>query len=313
MGLSFRKSIRLGKGVRLNFSKSGIGISAGVKGARVSIGPRGTRGTVSGGGFSYSTSLSGKKVRGKAAQTPQYQPPVRDLSAESMIAKSSSLIKFLWVTPFAFAFGWPWGLGAITLVLVAHFLSSQTKAFQLYQKSEAATDPALKVELVQNALDLYPCPAYDYAMAKALAGNDQLVEALPFVISTNKIKSSPTGLFIQAVCHSKVEQYKEAIDVLLQIDEKHEYDEYLEAVLLKAECYYFLKAYDQCLEAVAELTRTKSAETINLRREARIYKALVMFKTEDEKKGIKELQKLVAEAPGLTRAESILDELKEAS
>lgn len=38
-----RKSFNLGGGTRINLSKSGIGVSAGVKGFRVSAGPRGTR------------------------------------------------------------------------------------------------------------------------------------------------------------------------------------------------------------------------------------------------------------------------------
>ncbi|MDW7660519.1 MAG: DUF4236 domain-containing protein [Bacillota bacterium] len=41
MGIRFRRSIGLGKGVKLNLSKGGLGLSAGVKGARVGIGPRG--------------------------------------------------------------------------------------------------------------------------------------------------------------------------------------------------------------------------------------------------------------------------------
>ena len=40
MGVYFRKSLRAGP-LRLNFSKHGIGISAGVKGLRVGTGPRG--------------------------------------------------------------------------------------------------------------------------------------------------------------------------------------------------------------------------------------------------------------------------------
>ena len=39
MGLSFRKGFKLGAGLRLNLSKRGLGISGGVKGGRVSIGP----------------------------------------------------------------------------------------------------------------------------------------------------------------------------------------------------------------------------------------------------------------------------------
>lgn len=41
MGIFFRKSIKLGKHTRLNISKSGIGISAGVKGARIGINSKG--------------------------------------------------------------------------------------------------------------------------------------------------------------------------------------------------------------------------------------------------------------------------------
>ena len=42
MGFSLRKSIKLGKGIRLNLSsKSGIGVSLGTKGARASINKNG--------------------------------------------------------------------------------------------------------------------------------------------------------------------------------------------------------------------------------------------------------------------------------
>jgi hypothetical protein len=43
MGLVFRKSIRLPGGFRVNLSKSGIGVSAGVPGFRVGVGPAGGR------------------------------------------------------------------------------------------------------------------------------------------------------------------------------------------------------------------------------------------------------------------------------
>ena len=47
MGWSFRKSKSLGGGFRLNMSKKGLGLSWGVKGARIGIGPRGVTRTVS--------------------------------------------------------------------------------------------------------------------------------------------------------------------------------------------------------------------------------------------------------------------------
>lgn len=60
MGLYFRKSINLGGGVRLNFSKSGVGLSTGIKGARISTGPRGTYANFSipGTGIRYTKKLS---------------------------------------------------------------------------------------------------------------------------------------------------------------------------------------------------------------------------------------------------------------
>ena len=40
MGLRFTKHIKLGKHLRLNISKSGVGISGGVRGARISFNPK---------------------------------------------------------------------------------------------------------------------------------------------------------------------------------------------------------------------------------------------------------------------------------
>lgn len=80
MGLYFRKSINLGGGIRLNFSKSGVGISGGVKGFRVSTGPKGTRLTASipGTGVYYSKNLStksGNKSVNTQARTSENKYP----------------------------------------------------------------------------------------------------------------------------------------------------------------------------------------------------------------------------------------------
>lgn len=60
MGFRFRRSIRIAKGVKLNVSKSGFGISAGVPGARISAGPAGVRATagIPGTGLSWSQNLA---------------------------------------------------------------------------------------------------------------------------------------------------------------------------------------------------------------------------------------------------------------
>lgn len=62
MGFYFRKSVKFGP-LRLNFSKSGIGVSAGVKGARISTGPRGTYVHAGANGFYYKQKLGGSGNR----------------------------------------------------------------------------------------------------------------------------------------------------------------------------------------------------------------------------------------------------------
>lgn len=64
MGLNFRKSINLGKGFKLNIGKKSVGISGGVKGARVSINSSGRKTatfSIPGTGLSYTMNLGKKK------------------------------------------------------------------------------------------------------------------------------------------------------------------------------------------------------------------------------------------------------------
>jgi hypothetical protein len=80
MGFYFRKSVRLGP-LRLNFSKSGVGVSAGVKGLRVGTGPRGSYVHAGAGGIYYRKSLSSRSsaIAPSAASTQasvRVPPPV---------------------------------------------------------------------------------------------------------------------------------------------------------------------------------------------------------------------------------------------
>ena len=62
MGFYFKKSINLGI-CRINFSKSGISVSFGVKGLRFSLGPKRSQVTAGRGGLYYSKSVSNKKLK----------------------------------------------------------------------------------------------------------------------------------------------------------------------------------------------------------------------------------------------------------
>lgn len=83
MGFYLRKSINFGP-MRLNFSKSGVGLSAGVKGFRFGTGPRGNYIHMGRGGLYYRATLPKNKPQKHAASTPtpaevRQQPVQSDL------------------------------------------------------------------------------------------------------------------------------------------------------------------------------------------------------------------------------------------
>ena len=68
MGFRYRKSIKLGKGVRLNINKGSVSMSAGGKGARVTVNSKGRKTTtvgLPGTGISYQTTSSTKSNKQK--------------------------------------------------------------------------------------------------------------------------------------------------------------------------------------------------------------------------------------------------------
>ncbi|MBO4910130.1 MAG: DUF4236 domain-containing protein [Lachnospiraceae bacterium] len=71
MGVRFRKSVKICKGVRVNFSKSGASLSLGGRGHRVTTGGRGTRMTfgIPGTGLSYTTKVGGSSHKRKSSSS----------------------------------------------------------------------------------------------------------------------------------------------------------------------------------------------------------------------------------------------------
>lgn len=78
MGFRMRKSIKIAPGIRMNVSKSGVGMSAGVKGARISKGADGrTRTTVGipGSGISHTTTSSSSRKPSRPPAPRQQAAP----------------------------------------------------------------------------------------------------------------------------------------------------------------------------------------------------------------------------------------------
>lgn len=88
MGFRYRKSINLGKGFRVNISKSGIGYSYGVKGARITKTANGhTRQTLSipGTGISYVSESGRQNPANNSPKSEQkFSEAVDNLNFESL-------------------------------------------------------------------------------------------------------------------------------------------------------------------------------------------------------------------------------------
>lgn len=97
MGFRFHRSIKIFPGIRLNISKKGLGVSAGVKGYRVSVGPAGGRRTVSIPGTGISKidqiSLPHQQVSQPPGQEPSFSPPSHSAANEEPLFSSNSIIE----------------------------------------------------------------------------------------------------------------------------------------------------------------------------------------------------------------------------
>lgn len=96
MSIHFRRSVRLFPGVRLNFSRSGISTTVGVRGASMTVGPGGTylNAGIPGSGLSYRTRLQSTADAPKpssGAEVPPYTPPEQASSASAVEIRSGEM------------------------------------------------------------------------------------------------------------------------------------------------------------------------------------------------------------------------------
>ncbi len=100
MGLRFRKSIKLGKGVRLNLGTKGVSVSAGVKGARFSMHSSGRKTatfSLPGTGLSYVKTFGGKKKSKKDSDkkaSSRKSTASNELSAKEVRANEKEYAEF---------------------------------------------------------------------------------------------------------------------------------------------------------------------------------------------------------------------------
>ena len=97
MGFRFRKSVKIAPGIKLNFNKKSIGVTAGTRGAHYSVNSKGTRTTsvgIPGSGISYtkSTNKTNKSANktNKSANTSKTSSNINaDISLKEQSSKKS--------------------------------------------------------------------------------------------------------------------------------------------------------------------------------------------------------------------------------
>ncbi len=135
MPFHFRRSIKTIPGVRLNFSKKGVGTSVGVKGFHISNGPSGSRMTSSipGTGISFSTKLGGPK-----RSNPK--------------GSGGCLTVFYWITIGWIIFIFKWMF--IGIFRLFKYCWKEVKA--LFEKNSPSTDPWTQNSSLQGNTGVEP-------------------------------------------------------------------------------------------------------------------------------------------------------------
>ncbi len=92
MGFRLQRSIRIAKGVRLNISKSGLGVSVGPRGAKLSVGPRGAYSHlgIPGTGLSVRSKIASNSPTEKTSRTSN-NPDSTEAAAERTITVDISI------------------------------------------------------------------------------------------------------------------------------------------------------------------------------------------------------------------------------
>ena len=119
MGFYIRKAFRAGP-VRFNLSKSGVGLSAGVRGARIGMGPRGAYVHGGRGGLYYRKQVGGTARSHQSSSVKIAGTDGRPAEQTSPTAGASGCLRVLSVllVPLAFLIDWRVGVG-IAAVAVA--------------------------------------------------------------------------------------------------------------------------------------------------------------------------------------------------
>lgn len=246
MSWRFRRSISLGKGVKLNIGKKGIGVSAGIKGVRVGMNSKG----------STYTSIG---IPGTGLSSVNYQSnnskPGTNINKTNNTGHSGIQIFLVLIAMILILVNMPnEAIPLFTIGFIIYYIwSSQPKqktkrliknAIELLNKGE--NEEAIKILKEIEQIDKTNIEVYRL-LGGALHNSGKYEEAITYL--TNYIVQNPADINIQLVLANslyKTNKYNEAIEILQQIPE--DFEHYLKAIKILGDCFAEQKKYDLAIE-----------------------------------------------------------------
>ncbi len=217
MGFRIQKSINIGKLLRINISKSGIGFSAGIGGLRIGAGPRGSyfSADLPGSGLSYRKHFGGRRKADQMAASAQAQaetPP--EISSPGLFAPGyeKELVKGLQ----------DYQMGQLEPAL-EHFLTAATDepgaailaASLLAQQEDGGRYRAIELlEKVVQSDEEFPTEL----MQKYLASTELGINITPNVTVEMPVNGLAATLLL-VECYQAARRIREAIALLEEVEE----------------------------------------------------------------------------------------------
>ena len=223
MGFYFRKSVNLG-GLRFNFSKSGVGVSTGVKGFRIGKGPRGNYVQMGRNGIYYRKTWGGQSNSKNQSKMrydnhTNYQPVktdnddidtyntanIYDSSSKELIdeitAKNKKITLKWFSLFFAFLGFWPLFISFIIFAIIDNRRKNTIIFYDIDEETEAKLQ-----EFYNSFNELSTCNKKWYILSrntifdlKKNSGASSLVNRAPTIIKNSKPKHIKTNVSVPSI------------------------------------------------------------------------------------------------------------------
>ena len=326
MGFRIQKSIRLGKFLRLNISKSGIGISAGIPGLRIGTGPRGAyfSAGLPGTGLSYRQKISsnrkadsaGLSTKSKAQAAPPETPSPGFFAPrhEKELAKGledyeagqedAALEHFLAAAPDE-----P-GAAILAATILAEREGGEYQAIELLegvvQSDGEFPTPLMEKYLASTEIDINVTPnvnvsvpvdglAATLLLVELYQSNRRIREAIALLEEVAELANEPVLILSLCELYASREIWDGIIDRARQVEPVD--DVTLEIVIYYGRAMQEKGLYEAAISVFSKALRKKKDRNPQLLREAAYWRAISYQEQGKRSQAQKEFELLYAEDP----------------